>query len=425
VTTVNRPDIRRLPKRANPLEAQRQLLEAVRSNLISKEMVQLQNVLGRVLALDAISNVNIPNYDKTFIDGYAINPKDTKDASTIRPAAFKVVGKLFPKDYPTALEVAHCETVYVACGSPIPKGAAATVKVEETRLSGDKIEVIREIPPGEGIIPLGDDMKKGDLILKKGCVIRPQDVGILASLGLAQVEVVKKPRIAILSGGDELIKQCRMNPARIANNYALVVAGLASELGAEIEIVGIMPDALEKVTTQIEKALGDSDIVVTIGGSSVGVKDFVPDAVNALGEPGVVVQGVSLRPGAVSGFGVVGDKPVIMLPGHIGSCIAGFYLFVAPLIRHYLGLDGDDMLPRLDAELTEELETGPQFRFQFTHLKRVDDKLLADQVEGGSSALTTIVKSNGYMIVPPHTTLTKGSHVKVYLFGKLELSQIV
>jgi molybdopterin biosynthesis enzyme len=114
-----------------------------------------------------------------------------------------------------------------------------------------------------------------------------------------------------------------------------------------------------------------------------------------------------------------------MLPGHIGSCIAGFYLFVAPLIRHYLGLDSDGLLPKLSAELAENLETGPQFRFQLTHLKRVEDKLLAEQVEGGSSALTTIVKSNGYIIVPPHTTITKGSRVEVYLFGKLELSQIV
>ena len=157
----------------------------------------------------------------------------------------------------------------------------------------------------------------------------------------------------------------------------------------------------------------------------MGVRDFVPDAVNALGEPGVVVQGVSLRPGAVSGFGIVGGKPVIMLPGHIGSCIAGFYLFVAPLIRHYLGLDGDGMLPKLSAELTQDLETGPQFRFQFTHLKRGEGKFLADQVEGGSSALTTIVKSNGYTIVPPHTTLAKGSCVDVFLFGKLELSKII
>jgi molybdenum cofactor synthesis domain-containing protein len=267
-------------------------------------------------------------------------------------------------------------------------------------------------------------MKKGDLLLKKGQVLRPQDIGVLASIGLFEAEVVKKPKIAILSGGDELIKQCDKNPEKIANNYALVVVGLASELGADAVIAGIMPDALEKVTAKISEALAKVDVVVTIGGSSVGVKDFVPDAVNILGKPGVVVQGVLLRPGAISGFGLVDGKPVVMLPGHIGSCIAGFYLFVAPLISRCLGLEGDGMLPKLTAELAEDLETGPQYRFQLTHIKRVKGKLLAQQVEGGSSALTTIVKSNGYTIVPPHTKLAKGSCVDVFLFGKMELTQI-
>src|SRR5208283_3035024 len=143
-------------------------------------------------------NINIPAYDKTFIDGYAINPKDTEGASTAKPAVFKVVGKLFPADYPTNAQVASGEAIYVACGAPIPKGAAATVKVEETRLKGDKIEIPREIKSGEGIIPLGDDVKQGALLLKQRQVLRPQDSGLLASIGLAEAEVFKKPIIAIL-----------------------------------------------------------------------------------------------------------------------------------------------------------------------------------------------------------------------------------
>jgi putative molybdopterin biosynthesis protein len=141
---LNRPDIRRLPKRANPQETLNKLLDAVRSKPLSTETVRLNESLGRVLAKDVFSNINIPGYDKTFIDGYAINPKDTAGASTSKAAVFKVVGKLFPADYPTTAEVANGEAIYVACGAPIPKGAASTVKVEETRLNGDKIEVIRE-----------------------------------------------------------------------------------------------------------------------------------------------------------------------------------------------------------------------------------------------------------------------------------------
>ena len=421
---MNRPDIKRLPKRSDPHEAQARLLYAVKSRKLSTEKVTLTQTLGRTLAKDATSDINIPAYDKTFIDGYAVNPKDTTGASPAKPAVFKVVGKLFPADYPSTADLESGEAIYVACGSPIPRGAASTVKVEETRLNGDKIEVVRKIKLGEGIIPLGDDVKKGALLLKQGQVLRPQDIGLLASIGMREAEVYKKPKIAILSGGDELIKQFTEDPSKIANNYALVVAGLASELGAKAEVKGIMPDTLEQVQAKIGEALVDVDIVVTIGGTSVGMKDFVPDAINSLGEPGVVVQGISLRPGAVSGFGIVGGKPVVMLPGHIGSCIAGFYFFMAPLIRVYCGLERDGLQPRLAAELSEAVDSGPQFRFLLLNLKRAGDKILAEQVEGGSSALTTIVKSNGYSIIPPHTNLAKGSIIEVYLFGQLELTQI-
>jgi molybdenum cofactor synthesis domain-containing protein len=413
-----------MPKRANPLEAQKRLLDAVRSIKLHSETIPLAEALGRVLAKDIFSDVNIPECDKAFIDGYAINPQETKGASVNTPVAFNVVGKLFPADYPTTAEVGNGEAIYVACGAPIPKGAASTVKVEETRLKGDQIQVIREIKPGEGIVPQGDDVKKGALIFKKGQVLRPQDLGLLASVGLTKAEVFKKPALAILSGGDELIRQCRENPERIANNYALVVAGLASELGAATVLQGIMTDSLDKVQAKIGEALEQADIVVTIGGSSVGVKDFVPDAVNSLGKPGVVVQGILLRPGAVSGFGIVDGKPVVMLPGHIGSCVAGFYLFVAPLISQYVGLEGAGMLPQLTAELTEEVDSGPQFRFLLLRLTRAEGKFLAKPVEGGSSALTTIVKSNGYTIIAPHTILAKGNKVEVSLFGKLELSEL-
>ncbi len=421
---MNRPDIRRLPKRSDPQEAQDKLLDAAKSKSLSTEKVGLAEALGRVLAKDATSKINIPAYDKTFIDGYAINPNDTASASTAKPCAFKIVGKLFPVDFPTNAKVASGEAIYVACGAPIPKGAASTVKVEETRLNGDQIEVVREIKSGEGIIPFGDDVKKGALILKRGQILRPQDIGLLASIRMGKVEVFKKPVLAILSGGDELIKQCRKDPTTIANNYALVIAGLSSELGATAKIMGIMSDKLDRVQAKIGEALANADIVVTIGGTSVGMKDFVPDAINQLGKPGVVVQGISLRPGAVSGFGIVNSKPIVMLPGHIGSCIAGFYLFVAPIIRQFCGLEGDGLLPLLTAELSEAVASGPQFRFLLLHLKRVEGKLLAEQVEGGSSALTTIVKSNGYSIIPPHTKFAKNSKVDVHLFGKLEMSQI-
>ena len=421
---MNRPDMKRMPKRGNPIEAQATLLEALASIELQIEVIELQQAVGRVLAKNVFSTVNIPGYDKTFIDGYAIRPKDTTEASIARPATFKVVGKLFPADYPTELKVPRSKAVYVACGAPIPKGASATVKVEETRLKDGKIEIVREIQDGEGIIPLGDDVKQGELIVREGQVLRPQDVGLLAQVGLTEVEVYRRLKIAILSGGDELIKQSQKAPRRISNNYALVVSQLAIELGADAELKGIMADSLKEVEAKISQALSDSDVVVTIGGTSMGVKDFVPDAINNLGKPGVVVQGIALRPGAVSGFGVVNGKPIIMLPGHIGSCIAGFYQFVVPTIQVLSGVQKNTVLPTITAEISKPVNSGPQFRFLLFHIKRNSRGFVAEPVEGGSSALSTIVKANGYALIQPHSTFAKASKVTVYLFGKLELAQV-
>ena len=422
---MNRPDMKRMPKRGSPIEAQATLVEALSSIKLQTEVIGLEHAVGRVLAKDVFSNVNIPGYDKTFIDGYAIRPKDTTEASTTKPATFKVVGKLFPSDYSSALSVESGEAVYVACGAPIPKGAFATVKVEETRLKDSKIEVVRAIQDGEGIIPLGDDVKQGELIVRQGQVLRPQDVGLLAQVGLSEAEVYKRPKIVILSGGDELIKQSQKDPRKISNNYALVVAQLAIELGADAELKGIMADSMEQVEAKISQALSGADVVITIGGTSMGVKDFVPDAINNLGKPGVVVQGIALRPGAVSGFGIVNRQPIIMLPGHIGSCIAGFYHFVAPTIRVLSGAQRNTFLPTLIAELSESVDSGPQFKFLMFNIKRGDFGFVAEPVEGGSSALSTIVKANGYTLIPSHTTISKSSKVTVHLFGKLETAQII
>jgi molybdenum cofactor synthesis domain-containing protein len=420
---MNRPDVRRLIKRTNPLEAVKLLPAGLPENYVSEESLPLEACVGRVLAKDVFSNLNIPDHEKTFVDGYAINPVETKTASMTKPVRFKIIGNLFPSDYPTAAEIRRGEAYYVACGAPLPKGATAAVKVEETRMRENAIEVIREIDIGEGIIPAGDDVKNGDLLIKKGNVLRPQDIGLLASLELTYADVIKKPTISIISGGDELLKQYRRDPTKTVNNYALVVAGLASELGADPKLCGIMPDSLDEVKETIKGALNSSDIVVTIGGSSVGIKDFVPDAVNALGKPGVIVQGVAMRPGAISGFGLVNGKPVVMLPGHIGSCIAGFYLFVVPLIGAYTGQRVNAILPRVTALMGETVETSSQFRFLLVYINQLDGKFEARSTEGGSSALTTIVKSNGYALIPPHTKLSKGEEITIFLFNKLELNQ--
>jgi molybdenum cofactor synthesis domain-containing protein len=401
------------------------LLDSVPTDIVSNEFVEIQRALGRVLTRDVEAKFDMPEYDKTFFDGYAINDKDTKSASIEVPVNLKIVKELFPADYPTDAEIAHGEAIYVATGAPIPKGATATIKVEETRKHNGIVEVCRPVKVGEGIIPFGDDVRRGTVVLKERQVLRPQDIGFLASLGMTHVEVIKKPKIAIISGGDELIKQKMMTPEKIVNNYALVVAGLASELGGDPELRGIANDTLEDVKRLISSALEDSDIVVTIGGCSMGKKDFVPDAINALGKPGVIVQGVLLGPGAVSGFGLVKEKPVVILPGNIGGCIAGFFLFVVPLIGIYCGLGKANVLPCLKTKLKEDYETRAQYRFALMNVKQEQGEFWAVPVDGVSGALVTLIKANGFAIIPPKMILRKGDTIDTFLFSRQELAQVL
>lgn len=306
----------------------------------------------------------------------------------------------------------------------MPRGADAAIRVEQTRLHEGKIEIRRQVEAGEGIIPAGDDVKKGSLILKKGHVLRPQDIGLLAAIQMMKVEVVKRPKVSIISVGDELIELSKKDPTKTVNNYALIVSGMASELDAIPLMLGIVPDDQVKIKEKISEAMEKADIVVTIGGCSVGIKDFVPDAINALGELGVIVHGILIKPGMVSGFGVVKGNPIIMLPGHIVSCIVGFYLFVAPLISLYSGLGKEAPLPSIRAKIDRDIEAGPRFTFLRTRVRRVDDTFIAEPVKGGSNTLSTLVKANGFTIIPPKTELKKGEEVSIVLFSKQELAQL-
>jgi len=420
---MERADMRRMLKRTPPQEALNRLLDVVHAEPLPCELVDIEESVGRVLAKDVVCELNIPHFDKTYIDGYAVRAEDTSTASIGKPVMLRVVGKLFQSDYPTSLEISREEAVYVSCGAPIPRGADAVIRVEETRLHEGRIEIRRAVKVGEGIIPAGDDVKKGSLILRKGHVLRPQDVGLLAAVQMRKVEVVKKPKVAIISVGDELIELSVKDPTKIVNNYALIVSGLVSELGATPLMLGIAPDDQAEIEGKIREALEKADIAVTIGGCSVGVKDFVPDAVNALGKPGVIVHGILIKPGSVSGFGVVNGKPIVMLPGHIISCIVGFYLFVTPLISLYSGLGAKARLPSIKAKIDREVEAGSSFKFLRTRIREADGTFIAEPVEGGSNTLSTFANANGFTIVPPKKKLEKGEEVTVVLFSKQELTQ--
>lgn len=416
-------NVRRTFKLISPEEAVHRLMEAARIKILGIEEIALEESVGRVLAVDIVSQLNIPKRKHAVFDGYAVRSSDVASASIKNPVTLKIIGKTFPGEPPSKLSSG--QTVFTASGAPLPKGADAVVKAENIRLLGDTIEIRFPIGPGENVGFIGEDVKKGSLILKRGRFLRPQDVGLLAGIKMKSVKVFKKPRVAIISVGDELVKLSEKEPDQIVNNYALIISSLVSEFGAIPEQFGIIPDNLEEIKKAISNAVKKTHFCITIAGCSVGPKDLVPDAVAALSKQGLIFHGVKLSPGKVMGAGIVNGKPVIMLPGYIASAYAGFYLLIVPLIARYLGLGKNFPLPVVKAKMTKDLEPRSINTFLRVRLKEINGELMADPVHGGSGVLHTLVKSHGYTIVPQGKGLKKNEVIKVFLYDRYEFTDVL
>lgn len=418
---MGRRDLRRTFKLIPHEEALRRLMRAAIVKPVGYEKVALDRSTGRVLTEDIISNVNIPEQRRAVFDGYAIRSVDTRNASLDTPVSLKVVGETFPGEIPCKM-TSPSEAVYTTCGAPVPDNADAAVKVENTRLVGDRIQILSPAEPDQNIARVGEDVKKGSLILKKGKPLRPQDVGLLAAMGMISVKVFKKPRVGIISVGDELVESRKK--CIVSNNYALIVSSLVSELGGDPRLLGVAPDNIAQIKGIISKAVKEMDIVATIAGCSVGVKDLVPDAIEALGGK-MVFHGVKLSPGSPMGVGAVRGKRVIMLPGYIASAYAAFYLLLAPMIARLSGLTVKSSLPTVNARITHNVKAKPVATFLRVHLKRINGEFLAEPVRGGSSHLSTLVNSNGHTIVPMGKGLNEGDTVDVVLYDRYEFLHLM
>jgi molybdenum cofactor synthesis domain-containing protein len=419
---MQRRDLRRKFKLTTLEKALSQLGEVKHFEPLGPEEISIEKSTGRVLAVDVISKINIPKENKAVFDGYAICSTDTLGVSKENPVMLKIVSKTFPGE--VASKLSSGQTVFTACGAPMPRGADAALMAENVRLIGDEIEVRFSVNPGENVALVGEDVKKGRLLLKARHLLRPQDVGLLAELGMRSIKVFKKPKVGIISVGDELVKLSEKESDKIVNNYALIVSGLVLEFGAIPQLFGIIPDNLDQIKKTISEALEKTHIVTTISGCSVGPKDLVPDAINALEKSGLVFQGVKLSPGKVMGAGIVKGKPVVMLPGHIVSTYAGFFHIVTPLIAQYSGLGKTYPLTAVKARITQDVKAKPTKGFLRVRLTTINGEFEAEPVHRGASVLTSLVDSNGYTIVPLGKGLQKGTYVKVILYGRYEFAHM-
>ncbi|MBN2099319.1 MAG: molybdopterin molybdotransferase MoeA [Dehalococcoidia bacterium] len=383
------------------------------------ETTATTEALGRVLAEDTRAPADLPHFARSAMDGYAVRAEDTHGATEGLPAYLKVVGEV-AMGKPATVKLSPGEAALIHTGGMLAVGADAVVMVENTRsVDASMIEVVRPVAKGENVIQIGEDMAKGDALLPCGSLLRPQDIGSLLSLGITRVSVFQKVKAALIPTGDELVPpETEPGPGQIRNTNAFALAAMAAKAGAMPIVMDIAPDndASLKATTQ--RALDLADIVVVSAGSSVSTRDMTSRVVDSLGKPGVLVHGVSLRPGKPTILAAVGRKPVFGLPGNPASAMVTFGIFVTPAIHRLSGCSQPPQRFAAKAKLTRNIPsaTGRE-DYVPVRIEEKDGELYADPVFGKSNLLFAMIRADGLARVPlDKAGMTAGELVDVTLF---------
>ena len=380
--------------------------------------VPLHDALNRVLATDLIAKNDLPRFDKSAVDGYAVKAQDTTGATQFKPATLQLT-----ETEPVSTKQAK----QIWTGNPIPKGADAAIMLENTKKTDGKLEVWTQLSRGGNVSKKGEDVKKGETIIKAGTRLKPYHLALLAAMGNTQANVAEKPRIAILATGNELAEAgTTPAPNQIFDSNRIMLSAMCRELGAEPVNMGISKDNTTEITQKINTGLRDCDAVITSGGTSVGGLDLVPDAVNNLGKPGVIVHGMALRPAMPTAVAAVDGKAVMILSGNPVAAVIGFEVFARPLICKLLGMKHTEPRPTVNAVMTRKVATALG-RKTFVRVKvtQKNGEFHAEPVSArGSGAISTMTRGNGFVIVPENREGVKQDEVVIVrLFGNLEVDK--
>jgi molybdopterin molybdotransferase len=373
---------------------------------LEPEEVEILDALDLVLAEDVYSDMDIPPFDNSAMDGYAVRAADTVEASPEAPVTLRVIGDL-AAGYTTDLVVEPGTAIRIMTGAPLPAGADAVVRFEETSegLSGregahDRIGVFSQVAFGENVRPAAEDIRKGELVLAEGTILRPQEIGVLASLGRARVHVIRRPRVAILATGDELVAIDELlSPGKIRNSNEYSNAALVQRYGGIPVRLGMARDDVEELTAKIREGLAQKvDLFLTSAGVSVGDYDVVKDVLGAEGE--MHFWQVCMKPGKPLAFGEIQGVPLLGLPGNPVSVMVSFEQFARPAILKMLGKTRLRK-PTVEAILEEDVESSGRRGFKRAVITKRDGEYYAS-VTGpqGSGVLTSMVKANGLAIIP-------------------------
>jgi len=409
-------------------EALRRLREAIPAEPVGVAKVRLEEALWRVLAEDIVAHLDVPGFRRATMDGYAVRAEDTYGADVDKPAILKLVGRVEMGE-PASHRLRPGECVEIATGAMMPEGANAVVRAEATERRGRDVLVFEAVAPGQNVMERGADIKAGEKALCSGELLTPAKLGVLSALGLREVVVFKKPKVAVISTGVELVRPGEeLGPGKIYDiNWITMMAAVRMAFGEPL-FLGIARDELYELKDHLSEGLERADAVIATGASSIGASDLMREALQALGAR-LLVDGIRCKPGKPTIIALHGRKPVFCLPGNPTSALTMFMVFVEPVLARMAGLR-EIRRPFVKARLASRIlpDTG-RYNFVPVSLSRgANGSLLAMPIAKGSGAITSLSSAHGFVEVPEGTPLVEeGSEVLVRLFwpawpmGRFEL----
>ena len=382
------------------------------------ERVPLLEALGRRLGEDIGALDDVPGFDRSTMDGFAVRAGDTFGASDSLPAYLDVGGEVFMGREPAG-GVSTGQAWRIPTGGMLPPGADAVVMVEHTEeLDHRTIGVNKPVAPGDHVVRAGEDITAGTTLLARGHVVRPQDLGLLSAVGVTEVPVIGRPKVGIISTGDEVVEPAlKPGPGQVRDINSYVLYGQALAYGARPEIRGIAEDEFDVLLDALNRAVAECDLVLLSGGSSVGTGDVAAKALDTLGPPGVLFHGISIKPGKPTVGAVVRGKPVFGLPGHPVSAMVVFELLVAPLLK-YGGYMEDFLEFSVKARLKRNMRSAPgREDYIRVRVSLENGEFVADPVLGKSGIINTMVRAGGLARIPAGKEgVEAGEYVGVKLF---------
>lgn len=392
------------------------LMDNFKDYEFKREYIDIEDCLDRVLGEDIFSPINVPEFNRSTVDGYGIKVGDSHGANQSIPSIINILGEVKMGEA-IKCSIKSGESFYVPTGGMLPEGSNGVVMIENTeRMDEDTLLIYKPISQGENIIYKGDDIKKGDLALEKGRKINTEVLGVLAALGIAKVSVYCKPKFYIISTGDEIIsieEELTLGKIRDINSYTL--SALIHNIGGVVVGKKIVKDDYGLLQDEVKKALDISDIVLLSGGSSVGSKDYTKKVIDSFNGKGVLLHGLAIKPGKPTIVGEANGKLVCGLPGHVVSSIIIFKVLIEDFIGKKLG--SKEIIPRVNAVMDHNFASNPgKETYQMVKLRQENGVFYGTPTFGKSGMISLLSKSQGYIIIGAYEEgINKGEEREVYL----------